>query len=47
MTLIDGKGYQLNFLSGRGVPSQPDIIQSTPPPLLYDEVKNDPYFITG
>ena len=23
-----------------------DIIQSTPPPLLYDDIKNDPYFIT-
>ena len=45
--LIDEDGNFLNPKVGRGAPSQPDIIQSTPPPLLYDDIKNDPYFITA
>ena len=45
--LIDEDGNLLPVKIGKGKPSQPDIIQSTPPPLLYDDIKNDPYFITG
>ena len=47
ITLVDGDGNPLNTMQGEGAPSQPDIIQSTPPPLLYDDIKNDPYFIVG
>ena len=47
ITLRDGDNNELNTIQGEGAPSQPDIIQSTPPALLYDDVKSDPYFITG
>ena len=37
--LIDEDGNFLNPKVGKGEPSQPEVIQSTPPALLYDDVK--------